>query len=112
MKHCSDVDHFHMVTWHPQHHTSEHSFIMLKKLLSERANHPYSVTAPKVYNPYGLCAYFEKEPEKRVVVAAGNLRTEAQTMMFRKLTKKTLVDEKEDSSEDDADINSKKKTVR
>lgn len=54
----------------------------------------------------------KKNPKKGVVVAAGNLRTEAQTMMFRKLTKKTLVDEKEDSSEDDADINSKKKTVR
>lgn len=107
LKHCSDVDHFYMVTWHPQHPTSEHSSIMLKKLLSERATHPYTVTAPKVYNPFGLCAYFEKEPDKRAIVAAGNLRTDPQQMMYKKLTKKTLVDEKEDSSEDYADINSK-----
>lgn len=54
LKYCSDVNHFHVVTGHPQHPTSEHSFIMLKKLLAKRLNHPYTVTAPKVYNPYGL----------------------------------------------------------
>lgn len=70
------------------------------------------MTAPKVYNPYGLCAYFEKEPEKRAGVAAGNLKTEPQLMMFRRLTEKTLLDNRDESSEDDADINSKKKTAR
>lgn len=31
LKHCSDIDHFHMITWHHQHPTSEHGFILLKK---------------------------------------------------------------------------------
>lgn len=113
LKHCSDMDHFHAVTCHPQHPTSENSFIVLWKLLSERASHPYTVTAPKVYNPYGLCTYFEKEPDKRAIVAAGNLRTEPQNLMYKQLTKKkTLLEDKEESSEDDADTNSKKNIVR
>lgn len=31
LKHCPDIDHFHMITWHHQHPTSEHGFILLKK---------------------------------------------------------------------------------
>lgn len=108
LKHCSDIDHFHMITWHHQHPTSEHGFILLKKnkLMSERSVRPYSVSAPKVYNPYGLCQYFEKEPDKLEVVAAGNLITDRQLKMLRRMTDKELTNTQEDSS--DEDINNKK----
>lgn len=88
LKNCSDVDHFHMLTWHVAHPTSEHSFITLKRILNERSEHPYNINCPKVYNPYGLCAYLEREPEKRIAVAAGNLTTEGQKVVLRKITKK------------------------
>lgn len=33
LKNCSDMDHFHMLTWHSPHPTCQHSFNILKKLL-------------------------------------------------------------------------------
>lgn len=43
----------------------KYSFILLKKILTERECRPYTMTCPKVYNQYGLCRYFEKEPSKK-----------------------------------------------
>lgn len=111
-KNCSDIDHFHLITWYTNHPTSEHSFIILKKLMNERVNHPYNISCPKVYNPYGLCIYFEKEPEKRQIVAAGNLKTEGQLKIFNRLTTKELAKETTPSSDEDYDINNKNKTLR
>lgn len=89
-----------MVTWHLQHPTREHSCLATEEHTS------YSVTAPKVYNPCGLCQYCEKEPEKREIVAAGNLVTDGQIAMYKKLTKNELNNKRDESSEDAADINS------
>lgn len=36
MKNCSDVDHFHMISWHNDHLTCEYGFGALKKALNER----------------------------------------------------------------------------
>lgn len=52
LKNCSDVDHFHMLTWHSQHLTCLHSFNILKKLLKTRGSGLYTVSAQKVYNPH------------------------------------------------------------
>lgn len=47
LKNCSDVDHFHMLTWHSCHPTSHHSFNILKRLLKSRGSHPYNVPCRK-----------------------------------------------------------------
>lgn len=112
LKNCSDVDHFHLITGHTNHPTSEHSFIILKKLMNERISHPYNISCPKVYTPYGLCMYFEKEPEKRQIVAEGNITTEGQMKMFNKLTTKELTKNNTPSSDKDFDINNKNKILR
>lgn len=78
--------------------------------MNERVNRPYNISCPKVYNPYGL--YFEKEPDKRKIVAAGNITTEGQLKMLHKLTSKELAKENTASSDDDYDINNKNKTLR
>lgn len=48
-----------------------------------------------MYTPYGLCTYYEKEPEKRIALAANMLRTEAQKKMLRKITDKKYIQPKE-----------------
>lgn len=55
MKNCSDIDHFHMISWHHDHPTCEYSFGALKKALNDRGERSYNMTCPKVYSPYGLC---------------------------------------------------------
>lgn len=93
LKNCSDVDHFHMLTWHPMHPTSEHSFNMLKRLMEEREEKGYVINYQKVYNPYGLVTYLSQDEETRYVEAVGNLQTDGQQTLLRKLTPKKIVDE-------------------
>lgn len=90
LKQCIDVDHFHMITWHHNHPTSEHSFMGLKKAMANRGLHPYSVTCSKVYNPYGLAEYFKKEPEKQDVIAVNRINTEGQKAFLQKITVKKI----------------------
>lgn len=112
LKQCSDIDHFHMITWHFTHPTSEHSFNGLKKAMGNRAVHPYVVTYPKVYNPYGLANYFEKETHKREVIAANRVTTEGMKLFFGKVTDKKLMTEIANEQDECKDISNKGDTLQ
>lgn len=86
LKNCSDVDHFHMLTWHSCHPTSQHSFNILKRLLKTRSSHPYNVFVQKVYNPHGLCKYLTEDPSARYIVTADNIKTTRQKHVLQTLT--------------------------
>lgn len=101
-----------MVTWHVAHPTCEHSFNSLKKTLSNRGVHSYSITCPKIYNPYGLVEYFKKDPMVRHVVADDGIRTREQKAFLNKLTDKILKEEDEGKTEDYIDMSQKHDTVR
>lgn len=65
LKNCSDVDHFHMLTWHSQHLTCLHSFNILKKLLKTRRGvKPYTVSVQKVYNPHRSMRVPDSRPKQ------------------------------------------------
>lgn len=88
LKNCSDVGHFHMITWHYAHPTSEHSFNTLKRTLSGRGEQPYVINCLKIYNPYGLAVYLEKEPEKRIVITVDHLNSGGMKKMLSGITGK------------------------
>lgn len=90
LKHCADVDHFHMITWHHNHPTCEHSYVQMKKLQGERQINPYQISCQKIYNPYGLCSYLTMDPAKRSVTAAGHLETPGQLSVYRRICDKPL----------------------
>lgn len=109
LKHCSDVDHFHMITWHVNHPTSEHSFMGLKRTVAKRGIHPYEISCPKVYNPYGL-TILRKKPERREVIVANRLTTEGQKAFFTKVTDKTIPIRQEEVNY--TDMSTKQDTIR
>lgn len=88
-----------MITWHYAHLTSEHSFNTLKRILSERAERLYTINCPKIYNPYGLASYLQKEPEKRIVITADHLNSGGMKKMLSAITKK-MIPEKEEGDDD------------
>lgn len=91
LKNCSDVDHFHVISWHYEHPTSEYGFAKLKKkALQDRGEHACTMTCPKVYSPYGLCTYLTTDPTIRTIISAANLRSDRQLTMLRRLTDKTI----------------------
>lgn len=110
LKNCSDVDHYHMITWHAAHPTAEHSFLTLKRLLMERSEKPYNINCPKVYNPYGLALYFNKDPETRTAIAAGNIKSIGQKTMLRKITDKDY--EEATASDEEEELAGKANTLR
>lgn len=63
IKGCIDVDHFHMITWHSEHPTSTHSFIMLKWMQGQGPSN-YEMKFQKIFTPHGLGRYLTREPEK------------------------------------------------
>lgn len=109
MKNCSDVDHFHMISWHHDHPTCEYGFSALKKLLRDKGQRSYDLLWPKVYSPYGLCQYFEAEPDKRKVINAYDLTTDHQKQLLRRLTNKTIA---EAVTDEDTELTTKSDTLR
>lgn len=112
IKACNDIDHFHMITWHSDHPTSQHSFMMLKKLMATKTKNEYSMKCQRVYNPYGLCKYLTQDGEIRRVVCCGNLSTKWQLTMLRQLTEKKPMNETGKDSESEEEVYTTKTTVR
>lgn len=97
IKGCMDTNHFHMITWHTEHPTSTHSFIMLKGLQAMGISE-YKMKCQKVYTPKGLARYLTKDPEVRILVAAENITRKGQKAILEMLTERQL--QKQDSESD------------
>lgn len=109
IKGCMNIDHFHMIAWHPEHPTATHSFIMLKRLQATGVGE-YEIRCQKVYTLHGLAKYLTKEPEKRIVVAASNITTNGQKAILSMFTNRQPNDS--NSSNKDTDTYHTKTTIR
>lgn len=76
----------------------------------ERSEKPYNINCPKVYNPYGLALYFNKDPETRTAIAAGNIKSIGQKTMLRKITDKDY--EEATASDEEEELAGKANTLR
>lgn len=99
VKHCRDKKHFHVISFHKEHPSNIHSFQMFKNILKNNIANPYTMSAIKVFTPFGFCKYLTQDDTMRWVICADNLHSKQQNAMLKQLTDKEY-SENEDSDTD------------
>lgn len=112
VKHCHDKSHFHVISWHKQHPCNLHSFQMLKNILNNNIEKPYTLKAMKVLNPYGFCQYLTQDNTIRWVVCADNVNNEREKTLLQQLTTKEILEEDSTENNSDTDFIKQASTVR
>lgn len=112
IKHCCDIPHFHIISWHKDHPSNVHSFIMLKNILKTDIPKPYNLQAQKVFKPSGFCNYLNNDPNIHWVITANDITTEGQKAMLNNLTSKTLIEQENYCNEDNVEQTINYNTVR
>lgn len=108
MKGYMDVDHFHVITWHNEHVTFTHSFIMSKRMQGQALGN-YEMKCQKVYTPHRLAKYLRRVPDNRFVVAAGDIKSKGRAAM---LTDESINEQNNSDTDKDTYTKKNKKTVR